>query len=337
MNCSSMHLQHSVTEGVWYAKLSVIWIVLLVRQVANPCSCKWPDACLVGIQSSGLFWCLASCPPAPPSLQTSSITRTQKRCATAQKCTFGHYTECHAPSSAPLPAPLQPRMGITGSVLSPPICAKLHLLTRRPCQNHACPLDANPCFDTIHGQNHELLTPQFYLQMHTLPLAAALSCSTQTPHSRLLLHTLHLLSSPASLIYLALSLHHNPEEVAQFLRWAAEDGFTVSAWPSLVCVNLTLVMASVRELHTVKVPLPALRFGRCSGWNVGSTHAHIPTSAYAYACMQRSLRTFMQMQHFARLHVSPVTCCALHVWPPHLFLLAGESLAARAARGVEGI
>jgi hypothetical protein len=36
------------------------------------------------------------------------------------------------------------------------------------------------------------------------------------------------LSGPASLIVLALSLHHNPQEVAAFLRWAEQDwGFEV--------------------------------------------------------------------------------------------------------------
>ncbi|PNH04467.1 Methyltransferase-like protein 21D [Tetrabaena socialis] len=48
------------------------------------------------------------------------------------------------------------------------------------------------------------------------------SYSPETPHSRLLLWTLRRLSGPHTTIYLSLSLHHNPEEVDQFLGWAAE-------------------------------------------------------------------------------------------------------------------
>ncbi len=58
------------------------------------------------------------------------------------------------------------------------------------------------------------------------------SYSEATPHSRLLLSALHALSGPETDIYLALSLHHNPGEVSQFLAWAAEDGFRVQAVPA---------------------------------------------------------------------------------------------------------
>ncbi|GIL82692.1 hypothetical protein Vretimale_8262 [Volvox reticuliferus] len=55
------------------------------------------------------------------------------------------------------------------------------------------------------------------------------SYTPETPHSRLLLWTLRRLCGPHSTVYLSLSLHHNPEEVERFLRWAAEgdDGFHV--------------------------------------------------------------------------------------------------------------
>jgi hypothetical protein len=54
------------------------------------------------------------------------------------------------------------------------------------------------------------------------------SYTPSTPHSRLLLQALVQLSGPHSLIYLALSLHHNPEEVHAFLNWAQQDwGFEV--------------------------------------------------------------------------------------------------------------
>eukprot|EP00955_Chlamydomonas_euryale_P072981 361582-Chlamydomonas_euryale.AAC.6 len=42
-----------------------------------------------------------------------------------------------------------------------------------------------------------------------------------TPHSRLLLWTLERVSAPGTLIYLALSLHHNPEEVGVLLDCGA--------------------------------------------------------------------------------------------------------------------
>ncbi|KAG1653004.1 hypothetical protein FOA52_007859 [Chlamydomonas sp. UWO 241] len=51
--------------------------------------------------------------------------------------------------------------------------------------------------------------------------------SEETPHSKLLLWTLARISTPKSLIYLALSLHHNPEEVEHFLSMASSD-FEVS-------------------------------------------------------------------------------------------------------------
>ena len=54
------------------------------------------------------------------------------------------------------------------------------------------------------------------------------SYSPQTPHSRLLLQSLQQLAGPYTLIYLALSLHHNPEEVEEFLAWAEEWGFAVT-------------------------------------------------------------------------------------------------------------
>lgn len=61
-------------------------------------------------------------------------------------------------------------------------------------------------------------------------LCSALSCSytPSTPHSRLLLQALVQLADQDSLIFLALSLHHNPEEVRAFLSWADSDwGFEV--------------------------------------------------------------------------------------------------------------
>jgi hypothetical protein len=54
------------------------------------------------------------------------------------------------------------------------------------------------------------------------------SYTPQTPHSRLLLQSLQQLAGPYSLIYLALSLHHNPEEVEEFLAWCMEWGFSVT-------------------------------------------------------------------------------------------------------------
>lgn len=39
--------------------------------------------------------------------------------------------------------------------------------------------------------------------------------SEKTPHSKLLLWTLQRVAAPGSLIYLALSLHHNPDEVGR--------------------------------------------------------------------------------------------------------------------------
>lgn len=64
-----------------------------------------------------------------------------------------------------------------------------------------------------------------------LPLlaCACVVCSytPSTPHSRLLLQALVQLSGPHSLIYLALSLHHNPEEVHAFMNWAQDWGFDV--------------------------------------------------------------------------------------------------------------
>eukprot|EP00878_Enallax_costatus_P034224 GHUV01037914.1.p1 GENE.GHUV01037914.1~~GHUV01037914.1.p1 ORF type:complete len:266 (-),score=61.15 GHUV01037914.1:23-820(-) len=54
------------------------------------------------------------------------------------------------------------------------------------------------------------------------------SYTRDTPHSRLLLMVLQQLAGPETQIYLALSLHHNPEEVEKFLRWAQETwGFSV--------------------------------------------------------------------------------------------------------------
>jgi hypothetical protein len=49
----------------------------------------------------------------------------------------------------------------------------------------------------------------------------------ETPHTQLLLWTLKRLSGPQTLIFLALSLHHNPEEVQSFLALALEEGFVV--------------------------------------------------------------------------------------------------------------
>jgi hypothetical protein len=45
--------------------------------------------------------------------------------------------------------------------------------------------------------------------------------SQETPHSELLLTTLDQLASSETVIYLALSLHHNPEEVESFLQRAS--------------------------------------------------------------------------------------------------------------------
>lgn len=62
------------------------------------------------------------------------------------------------------------------------------------------------------------------------PFCFHVTCSytPSTPHSRLLLQALVQLAGPESLIFLALSLHHNPEEVHAWLQWAAEDwGFHV--------------------------------------------------------------------------------------------------------------
>ncbi|GIL55184.1 hypothetical protein Vafri_10780 [Volvox africanus] len=55
------------------------------------------------------------------------------------------------------------------------------------------------------------------------------SYTPETPHSRLLLWTLRRLCGPHSTVYLSLSLHHNPEEVERFLRWATEgdEGFHI--------------------------------------------------------------------------------------------------------------
>lgn len=61
-----------------------------------------------------------------------------------------------------------------------------------------------------------------------LVLAALRSYTSSTPHSRLLLQALVQLAGPHTLIFLALSLHHNPEEVHAFLEWAESDwGFAV--------------------------------------------------------------------------------------------------------------
>lgn len=46
--------------------------------------------------------------------------------------------------------------------------------------------------------------------------------SDATPHSALLLQTLCKLASPETLIFLALSLHHNPDEVHHFLQRSSE-------------------------------------------------------------------------------------------------------------------
>eukprot|EP00879_Flechtneria_rotunda_P008788 GHRR01009204.1.p1 GENE.GHRR01009204.1~~GHRR01009204.1.p1 ORF type:complete len:287 (+),score=113.14 GHRR01009204.1:533-1393(+) len=81
------------------------------------------------------------------------------------------------------------------------------------------------------------------------------SYSGATPHSRLLLLALQQLAGPQSLIYLALSLHHNPGEVGNFLRWAQEDwGFAVQhilnelpheyKVPDVLVVRLQLVDAN---------------------------------------------------------------------------------------------
>lgn len=48
------------------------------------------------------------------------------------------------------------------------------------------------------------------------------SCTPETPHSTLLLWTLRRLSGPFTVVFLSLSLHHNPGEVAAFLGRAAE-------------------------------------------------------------------------------------------------------------------
>jgi predicted nicotinamide N-methyase len=53
------------------------------------------------------------------------------------------------------------------------------------------------------------------------------SYTPKTPHSRLLYQALQQLAGPQTLIYLSLSLHHNPEEVEQFLTWAPTWGFSV--------------------------------------------------------------------------------------------------------------
>lgn len=53
------------------------------------------------------------------------------------------------------------------------------------------------------------------------------SYSEATPHTKLLLFTLKRLSGPSTIIFLALSLHHNPDEVNSFLKQAAEVGFLV--------------------------------------------------------------------------------------------------------------
>lgn len=59
-------------------------------------------------------------------------------------------------------------------------------------------------------------------------MLAVHSYTGSTPHSRLLLQALVQLAGPDSLIFLALSLHHNPEEVHAFLEWAeAVWGFEV--------------------------------------------------------------------------------------------------------------
>ena len=53
------------------------------------------------------------------------------------------------------------------------------------------------------------------------------SYSEETPHTRLLLWTLKRLCGPNSVVYLALSLHHNPDEVDSFLSLAENEGFLV--------------------------------------------------------------------------------------------------------------
>jgi hypothetical protein len=82
----------------------------------------------------------------------------------------------------------------------------------------------------MHWRLHAARSPAGAAITHRrVPVACpwhARSYSEATPHSRLLLATLRRLAAPReTLIFLALSLHHNPGEVARFLGWAAEEGF----------------------------------------------------------------------------------------------------------------
>ena len=79
------------------------------------------------------------------------------------------------------------------------------------------------------GINEQSLPPQppVYFDLIVGSDLIYYSYSEETPHTRLLLWTLKRLAGPDTLIYMALSLHHNPEEVQSFLTLASEEGFTV--------------------------------------------------------------------------------------------------------------
>lgn len=84
------------------------------------------------------------------------------------------------------------------------------------------------------------------------------SYSEATPHTKLLLTTLKRLSCPGTIILLALSLHHNAEEVEHFLTLATED-FNVERvthkvpdpWrvPDVMVVELTLQQQSTAAIE----------------------------------------------------------------------------------------
>eukprot|EP00877_Chromochloris_zofingiensis_P003769 jgi/Chrzof1/13393/Cz07g31110.t1 len=91
-----------------------------------------------------------------------------------------------------------------------PGTAHVHALRWSNISDTACLSPFKPPFDLIVGSD-----------------LVYYSYSEQTPHSKLLLQSLAQLANPDTAIYLSLSLHHNPEEVHQFLDWATEAGFTV--------------------------------------------------------------------------------------------------------------
>eukprot|EP00798_Chlamydomonas_sp_ICE-L_P022367 gene22367-29469_t len=82
------------------------------------------------------------------------------------------------------------------------------------------------------GEDIELLSPKTASPFDVIVGADLIyyTYSEETPHTQQLLWTLEKVASPQSLIYLALSLHHNPEEVHHFLGLAAEKFEVVDLW-----------------------------------------------------------------------------------------------------------